>query len=183
MVLEMKKKTKKVSGRNYTPSVIEPSFGIGRIMYCLFEHAFYVREGDDENKAVFKLPPQVAPIKCTIFPLVNNAEMNAAAHVIYKSLTKLAVSAKLDTTAISIGKRYCRTDELGVPFAITIDHRTIGHTSTPKDETVTVRERDSCEQVRIKVDEVAKFIADLSSGDIEWSEATKALEKVTAQQE
>ena len=107
MVIEMKKKTKKVSGRNFTPSVIEPSFGIGRIMYCLFEHAFYVREGDDENKAVFKLPPQVAPIKCTIFPLVNNAEMNAVSHEIYKSLTKLAVSVKLDTTAISIGKRYC----------------------------------------------------------------------------
>jgi len=178
MVIEMKKKTKKVSGRNFTPSVIEPSFGIGRIMYCLFEHAFYVREGDDENKAVFKLPPQVAPIKCTIFPLVNNAEMNAASHDIYKSLTKLAVSVKLDTTAISIGKRYCRTDELGVPFAITIDHRTIGHTSTPKDGTVTVRERDSCEQVRIKVDDVAKFIADLSSGEVEWSRATASLEKV-----
>ena len=178
------KKTKKVSGRNFTPSVIEPSFGIGRIMYCLFEHAFYVREGDDENKAVFKLPPQVAPIKCTIFPLVNNAEMNAVSHEIYKSLTKLAVSVKLDTTAISIGKRYCRTDELGVPFAITVDHRTIGHTSTPKDGTVTVRERDSCEQVRIKVDEVAKFISDLSLGDVEWSEATASLEKVVvAQQE
>ncbi|CAL6384012.1 unnamed protein product [Bathycoccus prasinos] len=138
----------------------------------------YEGHGDDENKAVFKLPPQVAPIKCTIFPLVNNAEMNAASHDIYKSLTKLAVSVKLDTTAISIGKRYCRTDELGVPFAITIDHRTIGHTSTPKDGTVTVRERDSCEQVRIKVDDVAKFIADLSSGEVEWSRATASLEKV-----
>jgi glycyl-tRNA synthetase len=178
MVLEMTKKTRKVSGRNFTPSVIEPSFGIGRIMYCLFEHTFYVREGDDENKAVFRFPPQVAPIKCTIFPLVNNEDMNNASHEIYKSLTKIGVSVKLDTTAISIGKRYCRTDELGVPFAITVDHRTIGHTTTPKDNTVTVRERDSCQQFRVNIENVAKLIADLSDQKRTWAEATKDLEEV-----
>ena len=67
--VERVKKT--VNGRNYTPSVIEPSFGIGRIMYCMFEHAFYIRP-DDEQKTVLKLTPVVAPIKTTIFPLVND---------------------------------------------------------------------------------------------------------------
>jgi glycyl-tRNA synthetase len=127
---------------------------------------------------VFRFPPQVAPIKCTIFPLVNNEDMNNASHEIYKSLTKIGVSVKLDTTAISIGKRYCRTDELGVPFAITVDHRTIGHTTTPKDNTVTVRERDSCQQFRVNIENVAKLIADLSDQKRTWAEATKDLEEV-----
>ena len=56
--------------RSFTPGVIEPSFGIGRILYCVFEHCFYVREGD-EKRNVFAFPPSVAPIKCTVFPLLQ----------------------------------------------------------------------------------------------------------------
>ncbi len=54
-----------MAGRNFTPGVIEPSFGIGRIIYCMFEHNFYAREGD-ESRAVFSFPPLVAPVKCTV---------------------------------------------------------------------------------------------------------------------
>ena len=124
--------TKKVSGRNFTPSVIEPSFGIGRIMYCMFEHSFYVRK-DDEQKTVFRFSPVIAPIKCTIFPLLNDAGMNELSNVISRELSANGVSTKLDTTAVSVGKRYARTDELGVPFAVTVDHRSL------EDDTVTVR--------------------------------------------
>ena len=107
----------------------------------------------------------------TIFPLVNNAEMNAVSHEIYKSLTKLAVSVKL-TPPPSPSANDTRAD-LRRPFAITVDRRTIGHTSTPKDADDCAR--DSCEQVRIKADEVAEFISDLSLGGVEWKKAKASL--------
>lgn len=56
--------------RNFTPAVIEPSFGIGRILYCVFEHCFYTREGD-EARSVFRFTPVTAPVKCTVFPLLQ----------------------------------------------------------------------------------------------------------------
>jgi glycyl-tRNA synthetase len=166
----VEKVTKTVNGRNYTPSVIEPSFGIGRIMYCMFEHNFYVR-ADDEQKTVFKFSPIIAPIKCTIFPLVNDAGMNALAERVSRELAADGISAKLDTTAISVGKRYARTDELGVPFAVTVDHRSLD------DDTVTLRERDSCEQVRLKSDQVLALVKKLCAMTTTWEEATKGMER------
>ena len=169
-MFKVEKVTKTVNGRNYTPSVIEPSFGIGRIMYCMFEHAFYIRP-DDEQKTVLKLTPVVAPIKTTIFPLVNDDKLNAIAGEMNKMLTSNAISAKLDTTAISIGKRYARTDELGVPFAVTIDHRSVS------EGTVTVRERDSCDQVRVPIPEVPELLGRLCRMTATWAEATASYEK------
>ena len=165
--------TKKVSGRNFTPSVIEPSFGIGRIMYCMFEHSFYVRK-DDEQKTVFAFSPVIAPIKCTIFPLVNDPAMNELSNAISRELSNDGVSTKLDTTAVSVGKRYARTDELGVPFAVTVDHRSL------EDNTVTVRERDSCEQIRVKVEDVLPLVKKLCAMQVTWEEATAGMEKQAA---
>ncbi|PRQ39756.1 putative glycine--tRNA ligase [Rosa chinensis] len=109
--------------RKFTPSVIEPSFGIGRIIYRLFEHSFYPRpdKTGDEQLNVFRFNPLVAPFKCTVFPLVRNQQFEAVAKDISKSLTAAGISHKMDTTGTSIGKRYARTDELGVPFAIMVD--------------------------------------------------------------
>ena len=172
-MVTMKMETKKIHGRNFTPSVIEPSFGIGRIMYCMFEHNFYVRK-DDEQKAVFKFTPIIAPIKCTIFPLVNDAAMNELSENISRSLATEGVSTKLDTTAVSVGKRYARTDELGVPFAVTVDHRSL------EDNTVTLRERDSCEQVRVHKEQLLNLVKKLCSMTTTWEEAVAGLEKVQA---
>ena len=169
-MFKVEKVTKTLNGRNYTPSVIEPSFGIGRIMYCMFEHAFYIRP-DDEQKTVLKLTPVVAPIKTTIFPLVNDDKLNDIANQMNKTLTSNGISAKLDTTAVSIGKRYARTDELGVPFAVTVDHR------STTDGTVTVRERDSCDQVRVPMTEVAELLGRLCKMTATWAEATASYEK------
>lgn len=108
-------------GETLTPSVIEPSFGIGRIIYCLYEHSFYVREGEDEQKTVFRFRPLVAPIKCTVFPVVQRPEFDAVAVEISHALTRAGLANKIDTTGTTIGKRYARTDELGSPFAITVD--------------------------------------------------------------
>jgi len=172
-MVSMQMETQTSHGRNFTPSVIEPSFGIGRILYCMFEHNFYVRP-DDAAKTVFRFTPIIAPIKCTIFPLLNDAGMNDAAEKISRTLAADGVSAKLDATAVSVGKRYARTDELGVPFAVTVDHRSL------EDQTVTLRERDSCEQVRVATDKLLPLVKTLCGMSTTWKEATAGFERVQA---
>ncbi|EPS67446.1 hypothetical protein M569_07324, partial [Genlisea aurea] len=161
-MVSISKEKKKEHQRVFTPSVIEPSFGIGRIIYCLFEHSFYTRasKDGDEQLNVFSFPPLVAPIKCTVFPLVQNQQYEEVARKISKSLTAFGISAKVDITGTSIGKRYARTDELGVPFAITVDSAS----------SVTVRERDSKQQIRVNVDEVATVIKEVSEGISTWAD-------------
>lgn len=88
---------KRISGRNYTPSVIEPSFGIGRIIYCVFEHAYYTRDGDD-TRAVFRFTPTVAPTKATVFPLLQKEALNERATTISAALTAAGLSNIIDTT-------------------------------------------------------------------------------------
>ncbi|KAI4343455.1 hypothetical protein L6164_010800 [Bauhinia variegata] len=155
------KEKKKEHQRVFTPSVIEPSFGIGRIIYCLFEHSFYTRpsKAGDEQLNVFRFPPLVAPIKCTVFPLVQNQEYEEVAKIISKSLTAVGISHKIDMTGTSIGKRYARTDELGVPFAVTVDSTS----------SVTIRERDSKDQVRVGVEEAASIVKEVTEGQRTWA--------------
>ncbi|TYJ40300.1 hypothetical protein E1A91_A04G130400v1 [Gossypium mustelinum] len=161
-MVSISKEKKKEHQRVFTPSVIEPSFGIGRIIYCLFEHSFYTRpsKAGDEQLNVFRFPPLVAPIKCTVFPLVQNQQYEDIAKVISKSLTTAGISHKIDITGTSIGKRYARTDELGVPFAITVD--------STKD--VTIRERDSKLQVRVGVEEAALVVKSVTDGLRTWED-------------
>ncbi|KAK4267796.1 hypothetical protein QN277_024530 [Acacia crassicarpa] len=161
-MVTINKERKKEHQRVFTPSVIEPSFGIGRIIYCLFEHSFYMRpsKAGDEQLNVFRFPPVVAPIKCTVFPLVQNQQYEAVAKSISKSLTAAGISHKIDVTGTSIGKRYARTDELGVPFAITVD----------SESSVTIRERDSKDQVRVSVEEAASVVKGVSEGHTTWAD-------------
>lgn len=99
-MVAISKEKKKEHQRVFTPSVIEPSFGIGRIIYCLFEHSYYMRssKAGDEQLNVFRFPPLVAPIKCTVFPLVQNQQYEQVAKVISKSLTFSGISHKIDIT-------------------------------------------------------------------------------------
>ncbi|MFS8024776.1 putative glycine--tRNA ligase [Helianthus anomalus] len=161
-MVSISKEIKKEHQRTFTPSVIEPSFGIGRIIYCLYEHSFYMRpsKAGDEQLNVFRFPPLVAPIKCTVFPLVQNQQYEEVAKQISRSLTAAGISNKKDITGTSIGKRYARTDELGVPFAVTVDSTS----------SVTIRERDSKDQIRVNVDEVAAVIKDVSEGRCKWND-------------
>ncbi|KAK9160024.1 hypothetical protein Syun_006365 [Stephania yunnanensis] len=161
-MLSISKEKKKEHQRVFTPSVIEPSFGIGRIIYCLFEHSFYMRssKAGDEQLNVFSFPPLVAPIKCTVFPLVQNQQYEEVAQQISKALKASGISHKIDITGTSIGKRYARTDELGVPFAITVDSTT----------SVTIRERDSKDQIRVSVEEVASVVKEVTDGQSTWAD-------------
>ncbi|XP_074278259.1 LOW QUALITY PROTEIN: glycine--tRNA ligase, mitochondrial 1-like [Silene latifolia] len=161
-MVSIAKVIKKEHQRTFTPSVIEPSFGIGRIIYCLYEHSFYTRpsKAGDEQLNVFRFPPLVAPIKCTVFPLVQNKQYEQVAEGITKSLIAAGISCKRDSTGTSIGKRYARTDELGVPFAITVDSTS----------SVTVRERDSKQQIRVSIGKVVSVIKEVTDGLSTWED-------------
>lgn len=101
-MVSISKEKKKEHQRVFTPSVIEPSFGIGRIIYCLYEHSFYMRpsKAGDEQLNVFRFPPLVAPIKCSVFPLVQNQQYEEVAKQISRSLTAAGISNKKDITGI-----------------------------------------------------------------------------------
>jgi glycyl-tRNA synthetase len=161
------KTAKKVHEIKFTPSVIEPSFGMGRILYSLLEHSFYQRE-QDEQRCVMKFNPIVAPEKCAVLPIVNNPQCNSLVDDIAKDLMDSDLATRVDKSSTSLGRRYARADELGVPFAVTVDFTTI------VDDTVTLRERDSTIQVRLPVKEVTHLIFLIVHGKMTWE---KIMEK------
>jgi len=174
-MITVKRYEKKVHVEEIIPSVIEPSFGIGRVMYALFEHNFRVRE-DDEQRTYFSLPPVIAPLKCSVLPLSNNTEFSPLVAKVSEELTENDVSHKVDDSAGSIGKRYARTDEVAVPFGITIDFE-----SLKEPHSVTLRERDTTSQVRIEVDKVGDVLRKLSIGRLTWSQVTQQFPKFESQ--
>lgn len=159
--------------REYIPSVIEPSFGIGRIIWSLFEHAFWTRSEDDQ-KTVLSLPAFIAPTKCLIAPIMSQDIFSDAVEDIAASLRKKEVSCQVDQSGTSLGKKYARNDEIGVPFSITVDHRTL------QDQTVTIRERDSTFQIRIEISQLPDIMRSLIQQDdgITWQEALLRYEVV-----
>jgi len=130
------------------PQILEIAFGPDRIVYTLLECAFNAEEG----RINLKLIPNLAPYTVAVFPLVRNKEnIVKLAKRVHRLLLDARINSFFDVTG-SIGKRYRRQDELGTPFCITIDYDSLS------DNTVTLRDRDSMKQVRIKVDEVSKKI-------------------------
>lgn len=152
--------------REYTPNVIEPSFGIGRILYCILEHQFWSR---NEDRGVLSLPPIVAPTKVLLVPLSNAASLQPIVKEVSALLRKQQLPFKVDDSSASIGKRYARNDELGTPFGITIDFESVN------DKTVTLRDRDSTKQVRGSLEDVIAAIKALTYENIPWAEGTSKL--------
>jgi glycyl-tRNA synthetase len=157
--------------KEFVPNVIEPAFGIGRIMYSLLEHCFWTREGEDECRRVLSFPPALAPVKCLIVPLSGNAQFSPFIRRIGKNrmmlatkLRKKGVTSRIDDSSSSIGKRYARNDELGTPFGVTVDFQTV------QDGTVTLRERDSMKQYRASEDVIINAIHQLVVGVMVWRE-------------
>ena len=128
------------------PHVLELSFGIDRIVFAMLD-LFYVKEKD---RTVLKTPSSISPITVSVFPLVNKDGLDKKAKEVFDSV-KWVLDAVYDDSG-SIGRRYARADEIGTPFAITIDHETL------KDGSVTIRNRDTTKQQRIKINEIIKFI-------------------------
>ena len=153
-----------VYSEHYTPMVVEPSFGIGRIMYGLLENILWDRP-EDENRLVLSLRPRIAPIKVGVIPLSNKNELINIAAKIHKSMKRFNVASKIDDSGAVVGRKYSRFDQMGVPFDITVDFQTV------TDNTVTVRERDTTKpQIRVSIKEVPRLIRDLSTEEIKWSQ-------------
>jgi glycyl-tRNA synthetase len=104
----------------FTPNVIEPSFGIGRIFYALLEHSFWSR-AEDKDRGVLSLPALVAPIKALVVPISSNEKLTPLVKEVGRKLRDLGVPNRVDDSGATIGRRYSRNDELGTPFACTLD--------------------------------------------------------------
>jgi glycyl-tRNA synthetase len=141
-----------VTGERIVPHVIEPSFGIDRILYALMEHAYYTRP--DSGYRVLRFRPSIAPIKAAVLPLMAKDGLDNVAMEIHTLLRNAGIRCYYDDSG-SIGRRYARADEIGVPFAVTVDYQTL------EDGTVTVRERDSTEQVRVRKEELPAILKGL----------------------
>ncbi len=142
-----------VTGEKYVPYVIEPSLGVERMVLAFLTDAYdeeVVQSGDKtETRTVLRLHPFLAPFKAAVLPLQK--DLSEKADGIYRMLAK-KFSVTYDVTA-SIGKRYRRQDEIGTPYCITVDFDTL------KDDTVTVRDRDTMRQIRLKISELEDYIA------------------------
>ncbi|KAF2095290.1 glycyl-tRNA synthetase [Rhizodiscina lignyota] len=167
-LINIEKRTRVENTREYTPNVIEPSFGIGRIIYCLLEHNFWTREGD-EARGVLSFPPSIAPTKVLLVPLSTNPAFTPLVARLSSRLRSLGISSRVDDSSASIGKRYSRNDELGTPLGVTVDFQSV------KDNTVTLRERDSTKQVRASDDKVLDAIKAIVEGRESWADVQKRL--------
>ncbi|PLW19394.1 hypothetical protein PCANC_00091 [Puccinia coronata f. sp. avenae] len=178
-IFKIERKTFKETTREYTPNVIEPSFGIGRILYSLLEHCYWAR-AEDFNRGVLSLPPSIAPIKVLIVPLSGTDVFRPLIRSISKKLRNAGIASRVDDSNASIGKRYSRNDELGTPFGITVDFGSV------KNGTVTLRERDSTKQVIGPIDEVIDIVREICLGDEEgkgWALASSRLEEYDGKQD
>ena len=138
-----------VSNERYVPYVIEPSLGVDRVLLAFLCNAYHEEEvGEGDTRVVMKLHPFLAPYKVAVLPLQK--KLGDRASEIYNSLAK-KFSVDYDETG-SIGKRYRRQDEIGTPMCVTVDFDTL------EDNTVTVRDRDTMEQIRISVDKLEEYI-------------------------
>lgn len=142
------------TGKKYIPYVIEPTMGVERIMMVLLVDAYHESDGADgreKGEVVMKLNPTIAPIQVGVFPLVKKDKLPEMAKNIYKELTDKRIRAFYDESG-SIGRRYRRQDETGTPWCVTVDFDSL------EDGAVTVRDRDTLKQERVKIDELKNYI-------------------------
>ena len=145
------------SGQHVIPYVVEPSLGVERTVLSVLCDAYDEELVDAEKndvRTVLRLHPALAPFKCAVLPL--SKKLSDKALEIQQELSKYFMVDFDD--AGSIGKRYRREDEIGTPFCITVDFQTVGDENTPADNCVTVRNRDTMEQVRMPISELKAYI-------------------------
>jgi glycyl-tRNA synthetase len=155
--------TETVSGERFVPDVIEPSYGMDRILYCILEHCYESGEKEGEPYVRLRLPAQVAPVKVGVFPLMAKDQLDEIASHIDEQLRMKGLVTYYDGSG-SIGKRYARVDEVGTPFSITVDYE------SKDDGKATIRERDTTDQVRVTIQEIPDVILDLVKGVTTFSD-------------
>lgn len=154
---EVREEEKEINGEDVMPHVIEPSYGIDRIVYAVLEHTFEEEDVDGETRNVLHLPPKIAPVQAAVLPLMARDGLDDIAKKIRSTLQEEGILTEYDDTG-AIGRRYRRQDEIGTPFAITVDY------DSKEDDTVTVRDRDSMKQVRCDIAALPDIIPALVKG-------------------
>ena len=135
-----------VHGEWFTPHVVEPAFGIDRIIWHVIDHAFNESGKSGEEYTILSLDENVAPFDVSVLPLFDKDGMDGIARKLASEINRIpGIKADIDTSR-SIGRRYARADEIGIPWAITVDH------STVDDGTVTIRRRDDQMQIRVPME-------------------------------
>ena len=147
---------------NYIPHVIEPSAGVDRLILALICHAYCEDQAPDEKghletRVVMRFHPRIAPIKVAVFPLLKNKPdlVNKAKEV--RDLLRPHLTVFYDEAG-AIGRRYRRQDEAGTPFGLTIDFETLGEKGPELKDTVTLRDRDSMKQERVKIGDLVPLL-------------------------
>lgn len=148
------------TGERFLPHVIEPSFGIGRHLLAVLCEAY--NDDKERGNIVLKLPKKLSPTKASVFPLLKKPEFETLAREIYNDLIENDIITSYDKSG-SIGKRYARADEIGTPYCITVDHNSL------ETGNITIRDRDTTDQVKIHKDKLSEIIPKLINDKIEFS--------------
>ncbi|HPY59944.1 MAG TPA: glycine--tRNA ligase [Methanospirillum sp.] len=159
---EVKEEEVDVRGVDVRPHVIEPSYGIDRMIYAVLEHSYFEEEVEGEIRKVMRFPCRIAPVQAAIFPLMARDGLDVMAKEITRTLQEQGILVEYDDSG-AIGRRYRRQDEIGTPFAVTVDYDSL------KDNTVTLRDRDSMQQVRVSKDQLTDLIPALIRGKSSFS--------------
>ena len=146
------------SNERYLPWVIEPAVGVDRIMIALLLDAYDEDTVNDEPRTLLRLHPDVAPVQVAVVPLSKKEDLIKVARSVQSTLMG-TFRVEYDQTGGNIGRRYRRQDEIGTPFCVTVDFDTL------EDQAVTIRERDSTKQERIKIDDLVPRLAARIRGD------------------
>ena len=147
------RETVEKNGEHVLPQVVEPSFGIGRLVYSVLTHSLETDEVDGEERTLLRLPSEVAPADVAVLPLMDRDGLTERAQEVADDLRSKGLEVRFDSSG-SIGRRYRRMDEIGVPLCVTVDYGTIGEEEETEENTVTLRDRDTTEQERVDISEL-----------------------------
>jgi len=156
------------TGRRFIPHVVEPSFGSDRLLYATLEYACF-REHD---RVVLRIPRDLAPVQAVVLPLMAKDNLAEKALQLYRVLLDEGFDVEYDEAG-SIGRRYARADEAGVPVAITVDYDTL------TDDSVTLRDRDTWRQVRTGAAELPELLRAYIKGKMEFNQLGKTVPRIT----
>lgn len=165
-----------VRGEEIVPHVIEPSFGIDRIVYTVMDHSFYEDVADGEPRSVLRFNSKVAPVEVAVLPLMDRDVLVKPAREVLDGLRSRGIRVDYDTSG-SIGRRYRRNDEVGTPYCVTVDYETL------EQGTVTIRDRDSMKQVKLKVEQLFGILEGLLAEDKKFEDSGVPVAAVTAKEQ
>ncbi len=145
--VEITRSNVKELGKRFIPYVVEPSFGSDRMVYVALEYAYRVKD----DRVILSFPRDIAPLQVGVYTLVSKDGLPERALQVYRMLINEGFSVEYDEAG-SIGRRYARADEIGMPLGITVDYETL------KDNTITIRDRDSWKQVRCRIEDLPELL-------------------------